>query len=294
MSHEIELKLALAPSGPEALRHHPRLSGLRAHRRPLSNTYFDTPQGDLEGARMALRLRRIGDDWYQTLKTSGQGGGGLSTRGEWEWPVADARLDLAGLAELPPLQSLGAGVLERLTPRFTTDFVRETWDLEDAGQHIELALDQGEIRAGDGRVEIRELELELKSGNSQRLLDLAEGFSESVALRPSDTSKAARGAALLAGDWRLPAGNTPAELMHRANVALDALGDNPRPAWRQAAIDALARLRETAGEAPGVGDDCRELIERLSNACHDDWLTPTFGAILLRLARRLPDSVDFR
>ncbi|QTF92266.1 CYTH domain-containing protein, partial [Halomonas sp. BM-2019] len=85
MSHEIELKLALGPEGPETLRHHPLLADLAPRVRQLGNTYFDTPAGDLEAARMALRLRRVDGRLLQTVKTRGEGGGGLSRRGDWEW-----------------------------------------------------------------------------------------------------------------------------------------------------------------------------------------------------------------
>src|SRR5690554_2672892 len=98
MSHEIELKLALGPEGPDALRRHPLLATASPVRQRLGNTYFDTPDGDLEAARMALRLRRIDGRTLQTVKTRGEGGGGLSRRGEWEWEVAGPKLDLAGLA----------------------------------------------------------------------------------------------------------------------------------------------------------------------------------------------------
>ena len=144
MSQEIELKLALGPNGPTMLRRHPQLAGLDSVAQRLGNTYFDTPQGDLEAARMALRLRRIDGRVLQTLKTRGEGGGGLSTRGEWEWEVSGPGLDLEGLAELPPA-ALGRHVLERLAPRFTTDFHRETRMIDHDGARIEVALDEGEI-----------------------------------------------------------------------------------------------------------------------------------------------------
>ena len=79
---EVELKLALAPTGPAALTQHPYLASHAAHKQSLTNTYFDTPQGDLAKARIALRLRQVDGQVLQTVKTAGQGGGGLSQREE--------------------------------------------------------------------------------------------------------------------------------------------------------------------------------------------------------------------
>ncbi|QFU00510.1 CYTH domain protein [Halomonas sp. THAF5a] len=291
MAHEIELKLALGDTeheGAEALRHHPRLVGVTPTLAQLGNTYFDTPEGDLEDARMALRLRRVDGRLLQTLKTRGQGGGGLSTRGEWEWEVPGPGLDLAGLAALPPLAGCEAGLLERLAPRFATDFARETWWLEHAGATIELALDIGEIRAGERVVAIRELELELKAGEPEALWSLAEALADRVALRPSDTSKAARGGALLEGARALPEAASPAGWLHRATAALDALADSSDEAWRREARRAFQRLAELGDDAEGDGD-ARALAEALSA---EPWLTPAFGRRMLRLARRLPGDAE--
>ncbi|MBB3141131.1 CYTH domain-containing protein [Halomonas organivorans] len=285
MANEIELKLALGPTGAEALRHHPRLAGLTPRTTRLGNTYFDTPDGRLEAARMALRLRHDDTRLVQTLKTSGQGGGGLSSRGEWEWEVMGPGLDLGRLIDLPPIAALGEGVLGRLTPRFATDFAREIWWLEDDVATIEVALDLGEIRADAQDAPIRELELELKAGAPDALLDLAESLAERVPLRPSDTSKAARGAALLAGRWTLPEGGTAAAWLHRAVVALDALADTGDVAWREAASDAFLRLAD--GESD-VAEDARHLAK----AVRDDYQAGTdTGRRMLALARRLPGSV---
>ncbi|MEQ6917103.1 CYTH domain-containing protein [Halomonas aquatica] len=303
MADEIELKLALGAEGPEALRHHPRLAALTPTITHLGNTYFDTPEGDLEQARMALRLRRADDRLLQTLKTRGQGGGGLSTRGEWEWEVDGPGLDLQGLADLPPMAERGVGLLERLVPRFATDFVRETWWLEDRDGTIELALDLGEIRAGDRVVAIRELELELKAGTPDALWSLAESLADSVALRPSDTSKAARGGALLGGEWVLPEATSPASWLHRATVALDALADTGDDAWRDEACRAFQRLAELGDDAlldvpvdaprrdddARTRDDARLIAEAMDTAA---WLTPSVGGRMLRLARRLPGDVN--
>ncbi|MGM0982956.1 MAG: inorganic triphosphatase [Pseudomonadota bacterium] len=292
MADEIELKLALGLESPEALRRHPRLAGSAPTLTRLGNTYYDTPEGDLERARMALRLRRAGDRLLQTLKTRGQGGGGLSTRGEWEWEVPGPGLDLAGLATLPPMAERDPELLERLVPRFATDFVREAWWLEGEEVILEIALDLGDIHAGEQAVPIRELELELKAGDPATLWSLADELADTIPMRPSDTSKAARGGALLGGSWTLPAGSNPAAWLHRATVALDALADTGQDVWRDEARRAFQRLAETGEDAlddEALRDDARALAEALGT---ETWLTPAFGRRMLRLARRLPGDVD--
>ncbi|RCV90026.1 CYTH domain-containing protein [Billgrantia montanilacus] len=289
MSQEVEMKLALGRDGPERLCRHPLLQGQPGATQRLANTYFDTPEGELEAARMALRLRRYDDTWVQTLKTSGDVGGGMSRRGEWEWPVAggapnEGVLDRQGLAALPPMAELGTDVLERLEARFTTDFERRSWQLDHAGVTIEVALDQGEIRAAGRAVPIRELELELKAGDPAALWDLALALAETIPLRPADASKAARGGALLSGQWTLPEGDTPAGCLHRAIMALDALADTRDEAWRPVAAEAMQRL---AAEDKEKGD-AAELAAALAGP---DWLSPAFGQAALRLALRL-DSTE--
>ncbi|GED22396.1 CYTH domain-containing protein [Halomonas halmophila] len=286
MASEIELKLALGDAAPDSLPRHPSLASLTPRVSRLGNTYYDTPEGDLESARSALRLRRDGERLLQTVKTRGHGGGGLSSRGEWEWPVTGPGLDLDGLGEIPPMAALGQDVIARLEPRFATDFTRRTWWVTSEAAEIEVALDSGEIRAGDARVTIRELELELKDGEPSALHELASRLAEGVALRPSDTSKAARGGALLLGRWQLPEGGSPAAWFHRANVALDALADTGDPVWRHQAREAfqqLARLSEDTAE------NARWLAGALEGP---DWFDAAFGAHALALSRRLPGDAQ--
>ncbi|MGR4069834.1 CYTH domain-containing protein [Billgrantia sp. C5P2] len=278
MSHEIEMKLALGETGPEHLLQHPLLRGGVHGAQRLANTYYDTPEGELEAARMALRLRRRDDSWVQTLKTSGEGGGGYSHRREWEWPVAGGSLDRAGLAELAPMAALGENVLARLEPRFTTDFERRLWRLELAEATVEVALDQGEIRAAGRRVPICELELELKDGDPQALWSLALAFAETVPLRPADASKAARGSALLNDHWKLPEGLDESERLHRAILALDALSDTGDDGWRATAREALQVLAENGHDEAG------RLAAMLQQR---DWLGVDFGRTALKLAHRL-------
>lgn len=290
MPQEIELKLALGPGAAEALPAHPRLAGLAPVREHLANTYYDTPAGDLERARVALRTRRTPDRWLQTLKTAGQGSGGLSTRGEWEWEIPGPALDREGLATLEPMQALGEEIRQALEPGFTTDFERTSWWLEGPEATIEVALDRGEVRAGERRAPIEELELELKAGEPTALWRLAEDIADTLALRPANTSKAARGAALRDGRWPLEDGPLPGEAaarFDRAITALDALDDSGEKRFLGVARTALQSLADDNSLPAGQRDAARELATALDAT---PWLTPAFGrrslALLAALHRR--------
>ncbi|MBZ9566388.1 CYTH domain-containing protein [Modicisalibacter tunisiensis] len=297
MPQEIELKLALGAGAAEALPAHPRLAGIAPVREHLANTYYDTPAGDLERARVALRIRRTPDRWLQTLKTAGQGSGGLSTRGEWEWEIPGPALDLEGLAALEPMQALGEPVLASLSPGFTTDFERLSWWLEGPEATIEVALDNGEVRAGERRAPIEELELELElkggdpaAGAPAALWRLAEDIADTLALRPANTSKAARGAALRDGRWPLEDAPLPSEAaarFDRAITALDALADSGDARFLGMARAALQSLADDTTLPADPRDSARELASALDAT---PWLTPAFGrrslALLAALHRR--------
>lgn len=283
MSQEIELKLALGRQGPLHLLNHPLLRSQAANEIRLANTYFDTADGALERARVALRIRETPDGRWQTLKTSGHGSGGLSIRGEWEWPINGPELDLDRLAELPPLRKFDRTVLASLAPRFSTDFLRRTWWLECDDARIELALDGGTITAAGRQADICEVELELKEGRSEPLWQLARRLADDVPLRPASASKAARGAALLAGHWPLPASMATAEAcFERATLALDALADSHELHFKTKAHAALARLATLGDDQASVRQ--RELALTLANELtHDTWLSIVFGQTALAL-----------
>ncbi|SDL38497.1 CYTH domain-containing protein [Modicisalibacter muralis] len=297
MPSEVELKLALGNDGPALLREHPLLQSLSSTRITLANTYYDTPDDALEKARIALRIRHTPTQVLQTLKTAGHTGAGLSTRGEWEWPI-DGSLDIAGLIDLPPMQSLDSTVLEALEPRFSTHFERRIWLIERNDAHIELALDQGEIRSGSRPVAIDELELELKpdgcSDDPATLWQLAAELAEHVPLRPANASKAARGVALLRQRWLVDAcderDNQHGDAQARFERAIDALD-----AWTDSGDKRFLDLAHAAFEALATDASQGTAIRRHAHAlgvslARPDWLTASFGRHSLALHRALQNA----
>jgi inorganic triphosphatase YgiF len=94
MVKETEIKLRVSRDTLAALREHPLLKKRNKsgwEQRELFNQYFDTPARDLALAKVALRLRRDGEEHIQTLKTRGQSVAGLSERNEWDWSLEKAK-----------------------------------------------------------------------------------------------------------------------------------------------------------------------------------------------------------
>lgn len=235
---EVELKLALDPQDVARFRRHPLLKSIKAQRRMLHSIYFDTPDFALLGQGVAFRLRRVGYHWIQTLKAEARSRGILSARPEWEIGVTGNRPDPAVLPEAA--RAYLSGHEERLQPVFTTVFNRTTWTLEQAGAVIEVALDQGEIRADQGSLPILEVELELKSGAAAALFGAARSLLDTLPMRLEPRNKASRGLFLAGALSPAPVRAAPPDIALRLPAG---------EAWRRMLSAALSQF---AGNVPGV------------------------------------------
>lgn len=253
MNHEIELKLSLPRSALPALRRHPLVASAQRATPTctLINTYYDTPAQDLAAARVALRTRKQGRRWIQTVKAEARSVGGLSSRPEWETPYRGA-FDFSGVDD-PRTRHLLESHAEALKPLFSTDFRRETLRLVPArGIEILLMIDRGTISAGERSEPISEIELELVSGSPETLLDLAQELARSVPLRPEDDSKAQRGLRIFRGEARTPAKAGPSPV---------GPADAPRAAFLRIAQDCLAQWQANAAGA--ASDDAPEFVHQM-------------------------------
>ncbi|MDX1799847.1 MAG: CYTH domain-containing protein, partial [Marinobacter sp.] len=156
----------------------------------LVNIYYDTLAGDLNRQAIALRVRQSGNRFIQTLKTRGEFVDGAHHRQEWEWPLADARLNLDLIASTPACEHIN---LAALRPMFETNFRRRTVMLRDDAAEIECALDRGHIVADGRTLALIELELELKAGADQQLVQWARRVADRVPLFVNLISKAEQG-----------------------------------------------------------------------------------------------------
>lgn len=261
---EIELKIVLDGAAERGLRERVVARGAEGGRtQALRSVYYDTAAQDLRRAGIALRLRKVGRVWVQTVKARAALSGGLSTALEAEAPAPGGRLDLeripdAGLRD-EVVRAVGGAAL---APLFETEMKRTTWRLGD----VELALDVGEIRAGERARPFREAELELVAGGVAALYDLAEALFPEGGLRLSTLSKAARGHLLAeTGEIAPPsgpqrAGDVPLE---RGQTAETAARDVLRDCAAQIGANAVAVLE---GEDPEGPHQLRVGLRRLRSA----------------------------
>ncbi|MDO6514966.1 inorganic triphosphatase [Neptuniibacter sp. 2_MG-2023] len=209
MALEVELKLTLSPHHIESLKRQPlfRSQQIRELKtEQLGNTYYDTPDQLLTQHKVALRIRKKGEQLIQTLKSSGSSEAGLHSRNEWEWLLNSPELDFQLLASAEWPKALDSKTLQsNIAPIFTTNFQRTTWildSLDSQGQVLkaEIALDQGTVTAAGKEDTICELEIELLEGNGSELVKFALKLAKHVPLYISDVSKAERGYRLLQPD----------------------------------------------------------------------------------------------
>ncbi|MFM1989513.1 MAG: hypothetical protein RJA99_2470 [Pseudomonadota bacterium] len=157
---ELELKFALPLSLQDSLA---REAGDERIERVWSR-YYDTPDGALARGRAAVRVRRKGDRWLQTVKADD---GDRFDRFEWERPIAGPEPERDALPhDDTPVGALVHRTFAQWRPLFETDFERRARIVEPApGLAIEFAQDIGEVRCGERREPIREVELECLHGS---------------------------------------------------------------------------------------------------------------------------------
>ena len=214
---EIELKFLASSAGLEAALRIPQLAPLRAALPRLQvSTYFDTPDQDIRKAGFVLRLREVDGGVIQTVK---QENAGLE-RGEWEATLDVHEPDLPLAAQTPLGELLADEDLRKtIGPAFSTRVNRRKGDVIFSKAVIEVAMDEGEVMAGDTHAPILEIELELKSGPRTGLFALARKLVRAAPVSLSLISKGERGYRLAAGVWGAPVKMTPPALDARMSAA---------------------------------------------------------------------------
>ncbi len=206
-TRELELKLEISEEGVRQLQGHPELRRLAISQpktRPLRSIYFDTSDRRLQNVGLSLRVRKVGRHWVQTVKHRTGAINGISNPIEFEVIVDGPRLAVDAVADLDLQRRLKKVIGKQpLSPLFETVVKRTTQLLRaPQGGEIELALDNGLVRCASGAEEIREVELELKSGTPDMLLCVAETLFGNRPIQFSTDSKAERGYRLIDGARR--------------------------------------------------------------------------------------------
>ncbi|MBA3598441.1 MAG: CHAD domain-containing protein [Methylibium sp.] len=210
---EVELKLQVGAAARVGVERAVAAPG--ASRTRLQAIYFDTADGRLAAAGLALRLRKEGRRWVQTLKAGSAHG---LARGEHN-------VALTGVTGLPPAvdptrhhgtppgDALAAALAPRkgehegaapLQARYRTDIQRRHRRQRTRRGTVELAFDRGEIVAvgpagEERRWPVCELEIELVSGSPRAVIELVRRFAAEHGLWLDTRSKSERGERLAHG-----------------------------------------------------------------------------------------------
>jgi len=270
MSQEIELKLSLPQRALPALRRHPLFANAErvGKAQTLDNVYFDTPGLALKARKVALRTRKEGRRWLQTVKCAAVSTGGLTQRPEWEQPY-DGNFDFNAI-DNPDVVRLLESHRDALVPVLSTRFRRDTraWAPRE-GVRILLMLDTGTIEAGGRSAPICELELELVEGDALDLLELARALAQDLPLMPADLSKAERGYRLFHDQAPAAVRAEPSRLDGRQGViaAFRDLAHGCLRQWQANAAAAAALAAHPAGDDAGAAEQadtaCAECIHQL-------------------------------
>ncbi|MGJ7510771.1 CHAD domain-containing protein [Variovorax sp. GT1P44] len=205
---EFELKFQIDPAHQAAVE--TAVARGRSYRTRLRARYFDTADGALAAHRIVLRLRKEGGQWVQTAKAP--------TSGPLERHEHNFDLPAMGAREVPlprierhegtPVGELITKVLREaghdpamvaLVALYGTDVWRTTREMRTGDALVELAFDRGEVRAGANARALCELEIELKHGSPQSMLELAQRWRNRYGLWLDTVSKSARGERLAKG-----------------------------------------------------------------------------------------------
>ena len=267
MGQEVELKLELDGKDAQALAGDDLLRDVDSRSERLVSVYYDTRGGKLRKNGYSLRVRSTPDGYVQTLKSL-ESSSGLFFRGEWESPVDSIEPHAETLASTPAGE-VGA---KKLVPVVRSTVERTSWRVTDEGNELEIALDDGDVRAEGRDQPLCELEIELKRGKAEAAFHAARELATRLPLRLGVMSKAERGFALADDSLGKVAKAQPLPLNAEMSVAEGfalivqscirhfrlneplVLGDQNPNALHQARV-AMRRLRSALSLfRPAVGD----------------------------------------
>lgn len=167
----------------------------------MDSTYYDTEDRRLSQDGIALRVRRENENYMATLKWSGESEDGLHRRQEINIPLGEqfSRPVTAAIFEQSEmydrLMELTGGA--QLTGFLKTRFVRKQERLDSGTFICMISVDEGRTLAGGREEPFSELEIELYSGSESDMKAFGRRLAEKFGLEPENTSKYARGLALL-------------------------------------------------------------------------------------------------
>ncbi len=258
--HEIELKFQVGVEARETVERAVRTASARRTR--LQARYFDTADHALAAAGIALRLRKEGRQWVQTLKAAGSDAIARLEHnvnlGLREPTAPDVQLHAgspAGDALASALASRDSEPAPRLLETFRTDVWRTHRVLRvTGGGGVELAFDRGRIVASERELPVCELEIELLHGARRAVVEASRRWVARHGVWLDVRTKAERGARLALDDVTgsaIKAGESP----WRAEMTVN-------EAWRAAVHDCLTQVLANASQIAS-GDYTQEHVHQL-------------------------------
>ncbi|WP_131667552.1 CYTH and CHAD domain-containing protein [Psychrobacter pygoscelis] len=208
---EIELKFLVPEYKVEALMRQANIKSSETSQ--LAAHYFDTPEQSLAKAGVALRIRKEGEDWVQTIKAAGDGmvarleHNHILDKEATEQAINDGELlpDLSVYEEVETASALKDFKLNKLAKnllcQYVTDVKRITRFIKKDGNVIEVAYDTGVVTHGEDdsqHSDVKEIEFELVQGDTNYLFEVAKTWCKRYKLCVSTVTKAERGGLLLA------------------------------------------------------------------------------------------------
>ena len=211
---EIEAKFqATSPQVLDQIRLQKQVAGYTLSDRrntPQQDIYLDTTTGLLTQNGAALRLRKktlasgvTGEETQLvTFKAQTED---IYTYTEIEMPITGPQVHalLKGNLEKVHVEAVKAAMKylqgEQVFPILQVENIRETWCLNAAAGGVEVCLDEVRYANMEGTQSVQEygVELELKTGESEFLKQVADGLSQQYELIPTFQSKYERGITLL-------------------------------------------------------------------------------------------------
>lgn len=169
--------------------------------RELISIYYDTEEQDLRRSGLSLRIRRSGKATpLQGLKWAPEAETKMFARGEIEVRSREGRPDL-NLFDHEVTEKIEKVIGKRpLNAIFETRIRRRTLLIAYGRSEIEVALDEGNVTAGQISKPLADIELELKSGSPGDLTSFAREFAANCSLSLQFETKSGRGYRLVGGE----------------------------------------------------------------------------------------------
>lgn len=193
MATEFECKFSASPAQQEQI--HFAL-GTVTQTLQMETTYYDTPDKALSRRFWTLRRRMENGTPVCTLKTPA---GGLG-RNEFECRCDTVEAAIPQLCALMGSRALLALTVDGVQPICGARFTRKTFWITRQDFEAEVALDRGILFGGSREQPLCEVEVELKGGSRDSMLDYARDLQEKFDLRIEHKSKFRRALELAEGE----------------------------------------------------------------------------------------------